>query len=335
MRKFRLLGWLLPLAMFLGASAVGAAEAKPKVLVVFSYERDFPWDVEIREGIEAAFQGAVELHYFYMDTKVNLAAGRQRAAEAFARYQQLQPDGVIAADDNAQSMFVVPYLKNRVATPVMFCGVNAAPEIYGYPAKNVSGILERFHLEETIAFSRQFSPGIKTFAVLIKQSPVASLVQAQLDADAEKLSARLVAFQQVSSEAQALQVATELRGQADLLLVESLQGILDSSGQPVREQVLVPQIVRRFAGPTAATNAHTVKYGALNAVIKSGREQGRKAARLLLQALRGVPLEQLPISRNYCGKRMLNLTTLQQLGITPQPIALRGAELVRTEEIKP
>jgi len=320
-----ILVWLFPVSSVLAAKQY-------KVLVVFSYEENFPWDGEIREGIESLFKGDAELTYFYMDTKVNLAAGKQKAAEAFELYQRLRPDGVIVADDNAQSMFVVPYLKDKVATPVIFCGVNTAPEAYGYPAKNVTGILERFHLEETIAFSRQFSPQIQTFAFLIKDSPVAKLIQEQLGTDADKLSARLVAFHQVKTEAQALQVATELRGKADLLLIESLQGVLDASGMPVKERKLVAQVVKSFAGPTAATNAYTVKYGALNAVIKTGQEQGNKAAEMLLKAMQGTPIADLPITRNYRGRRMVNVTTMRQLGITPTPIALRGVELVRTEQ---
>lgn len=315
--------WMLP------AGSVVAA-APYKVLVVFSYEKDFPWDIEIREGLESTFKTDVELRYFYMDTKVDLAAGKQKAAEAFALYQRWRPDGVIAADDNAQSLFVVPYLKDKVTTPVIFCGVNAAPQAYGYPARNVSGVLERFHLGETIAFSRQFSPGIKTFAFLIKDSPVAKLIQAQLHDDAAQLSARLVAFQQVRTAEQARQAAVDLRGKADLLLIESLQGVLDAKGQPVSERRLVAQVVHDFAGPTAATNAYTVRYGALNAVIKTGQEQGNKAAQMLLRALQGTPLAELPITRNYRGKRMVNVTTMQQLGITPEPMALRGVELVRT-----
>ena len=321
----------LVLTLSLLAGSATCANAALKVLVVFSYEQDFPWDVDIREGIEAVFNGEVELHYFYMDTKVNLAAGEQKAAAAFALYQRLQPDGVIAADDNAQSLFVVPYLKNKVTTPVMFCGVNAEPEVYGYPASNVSGILERLHLEETINFSRQFVPKIKTFAFLIKQSPVAKFLRTQLEKDAARLSARLVAFHQVRTSKEALAVAVELRGHADLLIIESLQGVLDGAGQPVSEQLLVSQVVRNFAGPTAGTNAHTVKYGALNAVIKSGHEQGSKAARMLQQALQGVPVTELPITRNYRGSRMLNVTTMKQLGIVPKPISLRGATLLRTE----
>ena len=213
----------------------------------------------------------------------------------------------------------------------MFCGVNAEPAVYGYPAKNVSGILERFHLEETISFSRQFSSEIKTFAFLIKQSPVAKLIQTQLETDADKLSARLVAFHQVRTEAQTLQVAAELRGQADLLFIESLQGVLNSAGQPVNEQLLVPQVVRSFGGATAATNAYTVNYGALSAEVKSGYEQGSSAAKMLMKAMQGVPVAELPITRNYRGSRKINVTTMKQLGIVPKPISLRGAELIRSE----
>lgn len=321
---------LLILGLCWLSAAPALAEKPKKVLVVFSYEKDFPWDVEIREGIESIFKEGVAVTYFYMDTKVNLAAGEQKAAEAYALYQKLQPDGVIVADDNAQSMFVVPYLKDKVRTPVMFCGVNADPEIYGYPASNVSGILERFHLEETIAFSRQFVPEIKTFAFLIKDSPVAKLIQTQLNQDGPKLSARLVAFAQVGTETQALQAVAELRGRADLLLIESLQGVLSSNGQPVKEQELVAKVVRKFAGPTAATNAYTVKYGALSAVIKTGQEQGSKAAQMLGQAMQGVPIAELQVTRNYRGKRLVNVTTMQKLEITPDPMVLRGVELVRT-----
>lgn len=318
------------LLLLLPAQPTCAAEPF-KVLVVFSYEQEFPWDVAVLQGIEEAFARQVELHYFYLNTKTDLPSGARKAAEAFALYQRLQPDGVIAVDDNAQAMFVVPYLLNRVTTPVMFCGVNAEPGVYGYPAKNVSGILEHFHLEETLAFSRQLVPQIKTFAFLIFQSPVAQLIQTQLENNADKRSARLVSFHQVRTAAQAIQVAEELRGQVDLLFIESLQGVVDNSARQVNEKSLVAQVVSTFAGPTAATNAYTVKYGALSAVIKSGEEQGIVAANMLLQAMQGVPLEKLPMTRNYRGKRMINVTTLRQLRLKPPAVVLRGAELVRTE----
>ena len=141
-----------------------------KIIVVMSYEAENPWCLQIKEGIDSVLAGTNELQYFYMETKRNLLGGVQKAQEALALYKRFRPDGVIAADDNAQSMFVVPYLKDRVKTPIMFCGVNEAPQKYGYPASNVSGILEHNFIRESIAFAKQLIPSIKTVGFLAKGS---------------------------------------------------------------------------------------------------------------------------------------------------------------------
>ena len=97
--------------------------ASYKILVVMSYEEENPWCIQIKEGIDSVFAGNSDIKYFYMDTKKNIEGGDQKAKEAYALYIRFRPDGVIVADDNAQSMFVLPYLKDKVKTPVMFCAV--------------------------------------------------------------------------------------------------------------------------------------------------------------------------------------------------------------------
>ncbi len=136
-----------------------------------SYEQENPWCMEIKEGIDSALADTSEITYFYMNTKINMEDSEQKAKEAYALFQKIKPDGIITADDNAQWMFVLPYLKNKVKTPVMFCGVNAEAEQYGYPASNVSGILERGHIRESIAFVKQLVPSIRTVAFIAKESP--------------------------------------------------------------------------------------------------------------------------------------------------------------------
>ena len=125
------------------------------VFVVMSYEEDNPWCQEIKKGIDSVLSGSSEITYFYMDTKINREGGELKASEAYALYQKIKPDGVITADDNAQQMFVLPYLKDNVETPVMFSDVNAEADKYGYPASNVSGILERGHIRESYGFGKQ------------------------------------------------------------------------------------------------------------------------------------------------------------------------------------
>lgn len=110
------------LAVILCSQVKVALAAEFKVLVVMSYEANNPWVIEIREGIDSVLAASSEITYFYMDTKVSPAAGPRKGEEAYALYQRLQPDGVIVADDDAQAMFVVPFLKDKVRTPVMFNG---------------------------------------------------------------------------------------------------------------------------------------------------------------------------------------------------------------------
>jgi len=308
------------------------AEDRFKVLVVLSYEQDYLWDVEIREEIEKVLSPFADLNFFYMNTKVALENGVGKAAEAFALYQKMQPDGVIAVDDNAQSMFVVPYLKNRVSTPVMFCGVNAEPEAYGYPAKNVSGILERYHFEETISFNRQIAGKTDTFALMVNESPLADLIAKELKHEKAKLSAKMVAFLRPKTLSQAVNMAENIRNKVDLLMLLTLKGLVGNQGKPVSDSEAISTVVKAFNKPTTATAAFAVKNGVLSGVLATGQEQGEQAALMLLKVLRGTPIDQLPVTRNSRGKRMINVSTLQQLGITPPPMALRGAELVRSPQ---
>ncbi len=308
------------------------AEERYKVLVVFSYEQDYLWESEIREEIEKILSPFADLSFFYMNTKIALEKGSDKAAEAFALYQKIQPDGVIVGDDNAQSLFVVPYLKNRVSTPVIFCGVNAEPEAYGYPANNVSGILERYHFEEGLSLNRQIVGKTETFAIMVNESPLADLIDRQLTAERDELSAKLIAFLRPKTLTQAVNMAQNIRDKVDLLMLMTLKGIVDNEGRPVNDGESLPAVVEAFNKPITATADFVVQYGALSGVLASGQEQGQQAATMLLSAMRGVPMDQLSVTRNYRGKRIINVSAAKKLGIVLNPMVLRGAKLVRSEK---
>ena len=329
---FRRYLWvLLVLYGIFGSSATVFATERFKVLVVFSYEKNAPWDIEIREEIEKILNPVADVSFFYLDTKIALAGGEKKARAAYAYYQQLQPDGVIAVDDNAQSMFVVPYLKDKVTIPIMFCGVNGTPENYGYPTKNISGVLERFHLEESISFSRQLTGQIETFAFMVKQSPVADLIYAQLEAEKNQLSARMVAFLTPSTMAEALAMIGKVKDSADLLFLVALRGLDDNNGGKLVGSVVIPQLTQQFGKPTTSIAESVVNGGALCAVITNGREHGRRVAGMLLKALQGTPVHQLPMIKNQNGIRIINVSTLSQLKLKPSAQVLRGAKLVISE----
>ncbi len=127
-----------------------------------SYEEENPWCIQIKKGIDSVFAGNSDIKYFYMDTKKNFEGGVHRAKEAHELYKRFRPDGVIAADDNAQSMFVLPYLKDKTKTPVMFCAVNDEPKKYSYPTWNESEILERDFSRESMEYAKQHNHSNQT-----------------------------------------------------------------------------------------------------------------------------------------------------------------------------
>ena len=85
-----------------------------------------------------------------------------------------------------------------------------------------------------------------------------------------------------------------------------------------------------FDKPIIGANRYHVRQGALCAVVKTGQEQGETAAKMLLKAMQGTAVADIPITRNYKGKRIINVSVMEKLGIKPRPVVLLGAELLKT-----
>ena len=305
------------------------AESK-KILVVMSYEEDNPWCMQIKEGIDSVLAGNSDIKYFYMDTKKNLRGGFRKAEEAHELYKQFRPDGVIAADDNAQSMFVLPYLKDKVATPVMFCAVNADPEEYGYPASNVSGILERNFVRESIAFAKQLVPSINTVGYLAKDSPSGRAIRKQVETESDTYLTKFAGFKLVKTIKETLVVLEEYQKTSDALFIAATNGILDADGNSLDNQQVTRIVAKAYKKPLIGANDFHVRYGVLCAVVKSGKAQGKISAEMLIKAMKGTPVKDIPVTVNKYGRRILNITAMKDLGIKPKRRVLVGTQLVKT-----
>ena len=302
-----------------------------KVLVVMSYEEDNPWVREIREGIDGVLLPAAEITYFHMNTKANRDGGPARAEEASALFKSLQPNGVITADDDAVAMFILPYLKDKTATPVMFNGVNAAAEKYGFPNAHVFGVLEPAHARESLAFIKQILPSVRKACFMTADVPPGRALRSQVDAEKATYPISTSDFHLIRDNQQLEGLGKSLNANCDLLFVDSLEGILDRNGKTQTNKDVFPLIQRIFNKPILGANRYQVEQGALAAVVKTGQEQGERSAEMLLQAMRGKSVSSLPVTQNSRGQRVINVSALERMGIMPQPSVLRGAALVRQQ----
>ncbi|MGE0084980.1 MAG: ABC transporter substrate-binding protein [Desulfococcaceae bacterium] len=322
------------LAVFLTCGlnpAMAEENRKFKVLVVMSYHEDMIWVADMKKAIDSTLARTCELKYFYLDTRNNFEGGTQKAKEAYELFLEYKPDGVLAADDDAQVMFVVPYLKDKVKTPVIFCGVNAEPEQYGYPASNVSGVLERIHFKESIAFLQTIVPSVSSIGYLMGDNPTSQGYYQQIQNERETYSAKSADIKFAKTIDESLVMATEFKNSCDALFIDNTVGIKDKKGNSLEEKQVIPFLAKSFGKATFGANISVVKSGLLCAVVKTGQEQGETSANMLLKAMQGTPVSEFPITRNYQGKRMINVTVLKELGIRPRPEIIGSAELVRTE----
>ncbi len=322
---------LLPVlaAMWLAVAGTAAMAQPFRVLVVMSYEENNPWVREIAEGIDSVLKPHAEITYFHMDTKVDPAGAKRKGEEAMAVYRRLQPHGVITADDDAATHFIIPFLRGQVATPVMFNGINAAPAAHGFPAANVSGVLERAHVKESLAFVKQFVPSVQSACFMTNNVPPGVSLRNQVESEKNDYPVRAGKFHLVANVAELGTALAEIRSGCDALVVDSLEGMADANGAPMNNAQVMRLLRAGFPGPILAGNRYQVEQGAWAAVVKTGQEQGDTSAEMLLRAMRGAPVASIPIVRNVRGQRVINVTAMEAAGIEIRPQVLRGATLVR------
>ena len=330
--KKRLMNRVVLLLLICGLFPATSLAAQFRVLVVMSYSEEYPWVAQIREGIDSVLDDICEIRCFHMNTKKNVEEGPAKAKEAYKLYQEFRPDGVITADDNAQSMFVVPYLKDKVRTPVMFCGVNAKPEKYAYPASNVSGVLERPNFAESLAFIKQFRPSVKTFGYLFRNNATGKAFAEQIEDESHGYVAKLSDTRLVNTLKEAKDAARELRLTCDALCMAALHGMPDENGTPLNQKKVIPILANTYGKLIFGGTVDDVRYGMLCAVSSTGVEQGRIASQMLLKAMKGTPVSQIPVTRDQHGNPIINVEVMKDLGIPPTGSILQGAELLKTEK---
>jgi len=332
-RMMRLLAVALFLLTISAVSSQQASAAPYRVLVVMSYHEEYPWSREIKAGIDTEFSGGAQLRYLYLDMKNNPKGGPTKAKEAFAVYQEWHPDGVIAADDYAQSAFVLPYLKDKVQTPVIFCGVNKEAAEYGYPASNVTGVLERYRIRETFALLKKLVPTVQNACVLLRgNEPTSDGILAQMKSESSGYPVKIKQFRKADTMEDAVKASREFTTQCDALYLEHFEGTPDHAGKPHTNHELIRELAKNFGGPTVCSNFFSVQAGCLAAELDSGKDQGSCAARMMQRVLSGTPLQKIPIARNLTGAKVINLNTMKFLGIDPKPADIRDIKMIKSSE---
>lgn len=291
-------------------------------LWVSSYHPGYEWEDGIGRGLEAVLKGKCEIHRFAMDTKRLPEAGHgySKGREALALVQSLNPDVIIASDDNASRYFVAPHLKDK-GVPVVFCGINWTVADYGYPYKNATGMIELAPVKPLI---EEINRAIK--------NPSRGLYLSS-DVSTEHTDAtwfqRIFAKEGISVDTRFVRTIEEweqgyLYGQEyDFLVLGNNAGINDWDEERAGRFALT------HAGKLTVTNYDWMMPYTMLAKTKIPEEQGEWAGNVALEILGGMDPAAIPIVPNRRWNLFANPALLEKAGIRLGPGFLIGAIKVR------
>lgn len=152
--------------------AVRAADA-PRLLHVMSFESLWRWT----DGQLAGFRQGLDMpqaqwQVFQMDVKRHRSPAEKAARGRLAReaVEAFRPDLLYLSDDDAVAEVAVPYAGSRM--PIVFSGVNRTLLEHGLEgAPNITGVLEREHVAESLRLLRAVVPGARRLAMVSDPSP--------------------------------------------------------------------------------------------------------------------------------------------------------------------
>lgn len=313
-----------PVAESRPSAAVERSSVGRKLLLVHSYHAGYAWVDEVSRGVTDALKDSgVELEVFYMDTKRHPddAYMVEAGANAMKKVDAWKPDVVIASDDAAQEHFGKKYVGKEL--PIVFCGVNADGSKYGYPAANITGILERPQFLATLKYFRQFKP-VRKIAVLSCDDFTSVAVFSYIKE--QKTDVEIVEYKLTNDFVEWKQAIERYNTTVDAVLIYTYH-TLREEGRP---RSMDPKAVMAWTSehcriPIIGVLEFAIQDGALAGVIESPFEHGEKAARYALEILRGAPISSLPVTVAERGQKMVNRRQAERFGIRLTPELLRDA----------
>lgn len=323
--------WTVLVVVLAVLGAAELAKAEGKVLVVTSYHEGYQWNDDICKGVQEALKGSgIVVEFFHMDTKrkPDVEWKKQAGEMAKQKVAEWKPDVVITCDDNAQAFFAKDYVNQPGAPQIVFNGVNAEPEAYGYPAKNVTGILERPHLIETIEMFRKVRPEAKALLMLTDDSETMTAVIQY----AKTLKTPLpVSFVQVGTFPQWQEQVRAAEGKYDAIVVMNYHTIKPTAeakeSMPSKE--VLAWTVANTKLPIIGLQAFNCEEGALLGIAESGIEHGYMAGTIAKQIIKEKKAAgDFPITTAKEGLIFVNLDTAAKMGIKIPYAVIKSAKLV-------
>ncbi|MFC1904456.1 ABC transporter substrate-binding protein [Chloroflexota bacterium] len=306
----------------------GCTKSTEKVLLVFSYHAEFSWVAEEARGVDQILKDrGVETEKFYMDTKRNTGTDwKNSMAEAAVRkIDEFKPDLVIVFDDNACELVAKRYIGKSL--PIVFCGMNGEPADYGFPAQNITGVIERTHIKATVNFLKRLVPGVEKLAIITDDNPTSRIFSTNIKKTI--LPVEISEFYATNDFDDWKAKVEELQTRVDAIYMFTYHTIKARGGEAsLPSEDVLNWTLENNRLPDCGISDYIIRDGVLCGVTVSGYEQGRAAAEIAVRILNGEKPADIEIERPEKGTPMVNQARAKALNIEIPADVLKEAKLL-------
>lgn len=292
-----------------------------KILYVDSYHPGYEWSDGVLQGIKSVLNKTdVILHTTYMDTKRHSREEFKKIAalKVNSIIAQFQPDVVITSDDNAAKYLIVPYYL-AADLPFVFCGVNWDASAYGFPEKNITGMLEISMVDQIITLLKKYAAGDRIG--FLAEDSFTDRKNIRYHSKLLGINYHKVYF--INHFADWKQKYKKLQDEVDILLISSFGNIMDWDEQAARDFV-----IKHTKIPTGTEFSWRAPLAVLS-ITKIPEEQGKWAAQTALKILEGASPANIPIASNQGGRLLINMKLVNYLNLNIDIEILKIAEIIK------
>ena len=325
-------GWFWRvLLIFLAAGILGFgplsgawAQTNPNtVLLLNSYHKGFPWSDNIVRAIEETLASAPEttdLWTEYMDSKRFADEAYLDQLASLYRYKfKGHPFAVVIASDNAAFQFALRHRQDLFAdVPIVFCGINQFVPAMIADQRNITGIAENPDFRDTLELIPRLLPGTREIIVISPHSISADQDRKAIEGIIPTLGGtpRVTFWQGLDLEDAVKRAAALPQGTAIL----SSDVITTHTGQVISNLEKIHRVAAAARTPVFVVREEDLGSGALGGRLISGQAQGRQAADLAIEILRGVKADDIPALAEGANPYMFDFKVMERFGLSPSAL---------------
>lgn len=329
------------LSAFVACCAGALPSFATEIFIVASYHReDLCGRPQQEAAVEAIRQSDIPdivFREYFLDSRRRDAKDVERDVERIiADIDARKPALALTFDDPAFAGLYGEALR-RPSMFLVFSGLNGSVQDYdaaipfldgaGFPAKNVTGVLEPFFMKEQFEMLEVLlrRPVVRV-AVLHSTDPVGMIVRRQIEAELSGTPFRdRVSFHAAADEAGALQLAESIGRDPDVdAWIPAIMTVRRSDGSG---RLTLPDLARsmmsRIRKPDLTLNVSFTELGFYGGVSVDFRQMGFQAGIMAAKLLKGHPIREIPVENARKSLVAINTSRMRELGI-PLPGEFSG-----------